>query len=164
MKNNNLYKIICLLFILLIFDNTCAQEKLTFNESIIGKWEGQGALMGNEASFSMNWKNTLGDKFLKLTFQNQFADKSGVKRIMKANGYYNLKTMKGYWFDSRGYMLPLSLEVTEASMTVFWGDETSEKGKTIYTLVGKDINVKDFIFRNDKYLSFGNASYTKYKL
>jgi len=161
MKNNNFYRIVCLLFIFLISTNSYPQEKLTFNEEIIGEWEGQGSLMGNKASFSMNWKSTLNDKFLKLTFQNQFTDKSGVKRILKANGYYNLKTLKGYWFDSRGMMLPLRLETTDNSMIVFWGDESTEKGKTIYTLDGKRVNVEDFFLKNDKYIPFGNASYVK---
>jgi hypothetical protein len=53
------------------------------------------------------------------------------------------------------------LEVTENSMTVFWGAESTEKGKTIYTFMDKGINVKDFIFRNDRYLPFGNANYVK---
>ena len=154
-----------LVFVLLVSIHSNAQTEHFFNPNIMGQWEGEGYLFGTEANFSMNWEQVLDQKFTKLTFRNQFKDKSGVDRVMKATGFYDVKNKKGHWFDSRGVMLPLVLEISDNSLTVFWGDDSStEKGKTIYTQIEKDkINVEDFYFREGSYIAFGNAQYHKIK-
>ncbi|MBT8272430.1 MAG: hypothetical protein KJO77_01400 [Bacteroidia bacterium] len=153
------------LFVLVTSAFSYAQSNSFFNADLLGQWEGKGNLFGAEASFSMHWEEVLDQKFTKLKFRNQFKDRSGVDRVMKATGYYDVKNNKGQWFDSRGVMLPLVLELENNKLTVFWGDDSStEKGKTIYTMIGKEkINVEDFYFREGSYHAFGSAEYSKSK-
>lgn len=154
-------KIIILLFLLAV-TGIHAQEDTTFKEGIMGPWEGKGTLFGTDATFKMHWETALNDKFLRLSFQNAFVDKSGTQRVMKANAYYNLGKKEGYWFDSRGLMLPLTLEPDVQSLIVLWGDESSERGKTIYTLLDKErLSVEDYVFKDNAYVPFGKALYQK---
>ncbi len=158
------FKKIALLFFLFVIGSTQAQSSPDFTENILGVWNGNGTLFGQKATFSMKWENELNDKFIKLSFENRFNDKSGVERVMKANAYYNLKENRGYWFDTRGMMLPLKLEVKEDSMTVFWGNETTETGKTIYSIIDNEhVHVQDFVFRDGSYVPFGEATYERLK-
>ena len=141
-----------------------AQSSQSFSEFIIGIWVGQGTLFGQEAAFTMEWEHTLQTKFLRLAFVNSFKDQSGIERRMNAEAFYNLHENKGYWFDSRGTMLPLKLELTEQSMTVLWGDEKTEQGKTVYTTLDKDqVKVEDFVLKEGAYVPFGKARYEKSK-
>ncbi len=144
---------------------TCSQAGFTqseksFSEDILGDWAGNGTLFGQEAQFTMKWEQVLNKKFLKLEFKNQFADKSGTERIMTASAYYDVEQKRGYWFDSRAMMLPLILEIDDREMLVFWGDESSEKGKTYYRILKDEISVEDFVFREGQYVKFGEATYT----
>ena len=133
----------------------------TFADRAIGSWEGTGTLFGMEARFSMEWEKTLGDKFLKLTFQNRFMDQNNQVRTMDAQAYYNTATGKGQWFDSRGQNLPLSLEIEKKTLKVLWGDENSEQGKTVYVIVGKKMAVEDYVMRDGEFSLFGKAEYRK---
>ncbi|MEK6155499.1 hypothetical protein WIW50_19735 [Flavobacteriaceae bacterium 3-367] len=150
------------ILLLLMGTTVHAQQEITFKEGIVGQWEGQGTLFGTDAAFKMHWTTTLNDKFVKLSFQNQFVEKSGTTRVMKASAFYNLEKKEGYWFDSRGLMLPLKLEPAAQSLTVWWGDESTEQGKTVYTLLGKKrLNVEDYVLKDNSYMSFGKAQYQK---
>lgn len=139
------------------------QSDQSFSAAIVGNWEGSGSLFGQPAEFSMRWSQDLHQNLLSLTFENRFVDNSGTERVMKARAFYHLIQNKGQWYDSRGMMLPLKLELQDEELTVFWGDDKTEKGKTIYSISGETVNVKDFVFRNDIYQPFGEASYKKIK-
>jgi hypothetical protein len=154
---------ITILIILLIVGHAQAQPSKDFTNNVLGAWVGTGTLFQQKASFGMKWENVLNSKFIKLSFENRFVDQSGVERIMKANAYYNVKQNKGYWFDTRGVMLPLKLDIKEDSMTVFWGDEFTETGKTLYTIVNNELSVQDYVFKNNSYFHFGKAIYKKEK-
>ncbi len=147
---------------LLIAGKTVAQTSESFVKAVIGNWQGKGTLFNQEASFHMKWENALSSKFVKLTFKNSFKDKSGVDREMNAHAYYRLMQNTGYWFDSRGIMLPLTLEISENSMTVLWGDASSERGKTIYSIDNLNhISVQDFVLKGGSYALFGEATYKR---
>ena len=68
---------------------------------------------------------------------------------------------KGHWFDSRGQMLPLALEMDKKTLKVLWGDENTEQGKTIYMIVGKKMAVEDYVMKNGEYSAFGKAEYKR---
>ncbi len=144
-----------------IVDTPVINQKQDFVKKLLGVWKGTGTLMKNSAHFSMQWEQVLNDKFLKLTFQNRFEDKNGKEWIMNANGYYDLTKGKGYWFDSRGMMLPLKVTFEKNALIVIWGDDKTEQGKTVYTLNDDGFGVQDFIYRNGEYYMFGQASYDK---
>lgn len=153
------------LYILLIClglgSSSIAQKN--FADRALGSWEGIGTLFGMEAQFSMHWEKTLNDKFLKLSFQNRFKDQRGNERVMDAQGYYNTATGKGQWFDSRGQNLPLLLEIDKKTLKVFWGDQDTEQGKTIYVIVGKKMAVEDYVMKDGMLSPFGKAEYVKVK-
>jgi|GEM_PF-1479977 len=160
----NTFDKIVLLITLLIVGNVQAQSSQNFTNTILGSWQGNGTLFEQKATFNMKWENALNAKFIKLSFENSFKDNSGVERGMKASAYYNLKQNIGYWFDSRGTMLPLKLEINEQSMVVLWGNELTETGKTIYTIIDKEhLWVQDFVYKDDSYLLFGEATYERIK-
>jgi hypothetical protein len=138
-----------------------AQPGPAFPDKILGEWAGTGSLFGKQASFSMTWKAPLGGHFLSLEFHNSYTASPGVDSSMDAQAYYHLKTGRGYWFDSRGQVLPLQFEINGDTMTVFWGDEATEKGKTLYTISPSGVEVLDFVCRKKEYAPFGNAAYQK---
>ncbi len=147
---------------LIFFGTINAQSTTSFSDLIIGNWVGNGTLFGQKATFKMLWEYELNDKFIKLIFENSFEDGSGIERVMRANAYYDFKQNKGFWFDSRGLMLPISMIIEDHAMTVLWGDDTTEKGKTIYSIIDNEhIKVEDFVFKDNKYLPFGEAEYVK---
>ncbi len=149
-------------FLISISVSGIAQSSSSFSQGAIGNWEGSGTLFNFQASFKMQWNQVLNDKFMRLVFENKFTDPSGNERIMNAHAYYDLESKKGQWFDSRGLILPLKLEIEDNMMTVFWGDESTERGKTVYSVIdGNKINVKDFVFQKDVYQAFGEAQYEK---
>jgi hypothetical protein len=109
-----------------------------------------------------DWTQVLDDKFLKLAFMNQFINNSGEERTMTAIGFFNLKAGQGSWFDSRGTMLPLVLKFENDELIVNWGDEDTEKGKTIYKIIDEDkIEVEDYFLKDGKYNLFGTENYIK---
>ena len=134
-------------------------------DRIEGVWNGQGNLFGKEANFEMTWEKTLNSKFFKLTFSNEFSDKEGNIRSLKSQAYYKImdnEELEGYWFDSRGLILPLKASFADSQLTVFWGDDTTEKGKTVYTINDDGtIDVKDYFRTKDDYKHFGSANYVK---
>ena len=155
---------IVLLFLLFIIGIVEAQSTQNFTNTILGKWNGNGTLFEEKATFIMKWENELNGKFIKLTFENSFKDKSGVETVMKANAYYNLKQHTGYWFDTRGLMLPLKLEINDDSMVVLWGNKFTEKGKTIYSINNNEqLSVQDYFFKDNSYILFGEANYKRLK-
>lgn len=160
---NSFYSLV-LFFLLFIVLSAQAQSRQGFADAVLGVWEGGGTLFKQMATFNMEWETKLNDKFIKLTFKNSFKAASGVETTMSANAYYHLEQRKGHWFDSRGMMLPLKLDINGQTMTVLWGDESTERGKTIYSVIDKEhINVQDFVFRDNLYLLFGEANYKRVK-
>lgn len=137
-------------------------------DAIEGIWKGNGNLFGKEAQFEMTWEKTLNDKFFKLSFSNEFTDNKGAIRSLKSQAFYKIidnKEFEGYWFDSRGLILPLKASFTDSELTVFWGDDTTEKGKTVYTINDdKTIDVTDYVSIKGDYKLFGSANYVKVEL
>ena len=145
-----------------IVSSVQAQTSQDFSKSILGTWNGEGSLFGQEASFKMKWKKDLNEQFIKLTFQNSFKDQSGTQRVLKATAYYNFEKRIGQWFDTRGVILPLTFDLDQNVMTVMWGDEKTEQGKTIYSLMNKgEMRVQDFVLKDDLYKAFGEANYER---
>ena len=91
-KLNSFFLFSLLCFVLSI--DTISGQTVSFEEDILGKWEGTGTLFGNSATFRMEWQSVLNEKYLKLNFQNQFKDKSGYIRTMEAIGCYLISGIK----------------------------------------------------------------------
>lgn len=146
-------------------DTCLAKRKFTIQNAnwILGDWLGKGQLFGKEASFSMNWKKSLNNQFLELSFQNEYMTDQGEVRIMKANAFYKFEndSITGHWFDTRGMMLLLRGNIQNDAITIYWGDKHTEQGKTIYHKFENRIKTKDFYLNEGVYHQFGNATYDR---
>ena len=130
-------------------------------------WNGTGMLMGKKATFTMDWQRVLDNQFIKLEFQNKRKSENNEDIVFKAIAFYKIvndTTLIGNWFDNRGISFPLKGHVKENELTIHWGNDETEMGKTIYQYTNNTIiTVEDFIMNNGKYYKFGNATYnTKY--
>ena len=152
--------IISLILILLLGFQLNAQDIV--GELIAKTWTGQGELMGNNATFEMQWSHALDGRFVQLEFKNEMTLKNGNTIVFKSHAFYkfnNDKTIEGMWFDSRGIYFPLKGTFNDTEIQINWGSPEIEQGKTIYTLSGETIQVKDFVLKEGEYVHFGNATY-----
>lgn len=69
----------------------------------------------------------------------------------------------GTWIDSRGVILPLSVTVTSDSLTTEWGQELTERGRTVYRLSAPDtLDVLDFVRGPEgQFREFGRSTLTR---
>ncbi len=153
-------KVNILLVFILISTTAPAQEYLSL-DSFLGQWEGTGELFTQEAKYKMTWEEALEGQYVKLTFSNEMiASGQGIK----AEAYYQPSgehDVIGKWFDNRGYFVEIEGTLDQTSLTSHWVNE-HEQGKTIYTLVSSDsISVEDFVWKNEEYVPFGKAQYSK---
>jgi len=134
-------------------------------QSLMGTWEGTGSLFSFEASFSMKWESVLRGRFVRLTFQNRMQSDDGTERVMDAEAFYKPTEAGGYegsWFDSRGVMQPLLGEGADSVLTVLWGTPETEQGRTVYRVLGEDeLEVEDFVLKQDQWHRFGHAVYRR---
>ncbi len=125
-------------------------------------WHGTGVLMGSPAKFEMNWQWVLDEKFLQLTFRHT-RETGGDAVVFSAHGYYkpvNDSMLTGVWFDSRGVSLPVEGRLGEKELSVDWGSDDTERGRTIYEMESScEIRVTDFVYRGGSYVKFGEANY-----
>ena len=146
-------------------DNLSSEnEEYSIITALINKdWNGTGMLMGKNATFAMDWQRGLGNQFIKLEFQNKRKSENNDAIIFKATALYkvvNDTLVTGNWFDNRGVSFPLKGHIKETELIIFWGNEETEMGKTIYRYMNnKVITTEDFIMNNGNYYKFGNATY-----
>ncbi len=151
------YLIIC------SYCNSALQAQTVIEQLTFKTWEGTGTLLGQEASFSMQWKWELEAQFLKLAFHNT-RGKEGQEIKFAANAYYKISKdslLSGSWFDSRGVTFPLKGTIKANTLTIFWGNTSTEQGKTIYTYdaAKNQFIVLDYILNGQEYLKFATATY-----
>lgn len=156
------HKPFLLFILLLLFINTATAQQSADN--LIGTWTGSGKLFGQDATFSMKWEKALGGKFIRLNFQNNFTQ-NGRKSTMDAEAMYKPlsdSSFEGTWFDSRGVVFPLKANFSNNTLTTEWGNEATEKGKTVYLIKSNsEIEVTDFVLRNGQLQQFGKTLYKK---
>ncbi len=148
-----------IIFIAFLLSSGFSQNRV--HKAFIGEWHGRGSLMGKEATFEMKWEHVLDGQFLRLTFQNNINGQFSFK----GHAYYRTvsdSTMKGSWFDNRGYIFPLNAKFTENTITSNWGTPEIEQGRTEYK-IGSDssFQVTDFVLKKGTYVKFGEAVYQK---
>lgn len=127
-------------------------------------WTGNGLLMGEEATFTMDWQRVLDNKFIKLEFQNKRKSGTNEDIIFRATALYKIVNdtiVVGNWFDNRGMTFPLKGSLKEDELIILWGNDETEIGKTIYHYSNESntITVEDFIMNNGIYSKFGSATY-----
>lgn len=126
-------------------------------------WNGVGTLMSKKATFTMHWQRVLDNQFIKLEFQNKQKSENNEDIVLRATAFYKIvndTAVTGNWYDSRGMSFPLKGQVKKNELTILWGNDETETGKTIYSYTKNDIiYVEDFIMNNGEYYKFGSATY-----
>lgn len=124
-----------------------------FFARVAGNWGGTGEVRGMASVQQMTWQPVLDGRFLRLTFDNRMTGTDGKEWRFQAHGYYRIRddgTITGTWFDSRGVSYPLACGVDEVgTMTIRWGTEASELGRSSYRIVDGVLNVTDEVQGKD---------------
>jgi len=139
----------CLLVLFCCAGSYGYAQSAAFADQIRGNWKGQGLLFSSPAQFEMSWTKVLGERFVQMDFVNSF-ERDGKQYEMQAQAMYQFKEGKisGTWFDSRGQILPLNATLKNNTLTTLWGDETTERGKTVYQLTESgQMIVEDFVLQ-----------------
>ncbi len=135
---------------------------------LIGDWQGNGTVTGRASAVTMTWSTDLEGTFVHLRFRNAMAPGAGrPAEAFEGRGYYRVTgtggTGVGTWIDSRGVILPLSVAVTPDSLTTEWGQESTERGRTVYRLSAADtVEILDFVRGPDgQFREFGRTTLTR---
>jgi hypothetical protein len=164
MKKSITVIILIIVSLVLNAQNDKQREYSILTALIDNNWTGNGVLMGKEATFTMDWDRVLDNNFIKLEFQNTRKSVNNEDIIFRATAFYKIVNdtiVVGNWFDNRGITFPLKGSIKEDELTILWGNDGTENGKTIYHYImdSNKITVEDFIMNNGKYSKFGSATY-----
>lgn len=132
-----------------------------FIEKLAGDWQGTGEVREMAAAMRMTWELVLDGQFLRLTMDNRMTGADGNTWHFKAQAYYRIEsdgTITGSWFDSRGISLPLAGKVDQDSMTIQWGAEAIEQGRSHYRLSAEGLEVTDDVLTKEgEWQTFGRT-------
>lgn len=130
--------------------NAAAQ---TFPGRLSGSWKGEGRIFGAPAKAGMRWEPILGGKFVSLTWRNEWKGQDGKPQVFEGQGVYKALTdgtCNGWWFDSRGMVLPIESTFDETVLNSNWGSPETESGRTTYRLVDESqVEVVDSVRMKD---------------
>jgi hypothetical protein len=128
---------------------------------LAGEWQGTGEVSAMAADMRMTWEPVLDGRFLRLTMDNRMTGAEGKAWHFKSQAYYRIEkdgTITGTWFDSRGITLPLTGGVEQDVMTIQWGTEASERGRSHYRLSADALEVTDEVLaREGEWQVFGRT-------
>ncbi len=132
-----------------------------FFGKLAGDWQGGGEVNQMAADMRMTWEPVLDGRFLRLTMDNRMTGAEGKAWHFKAQSYYRIEqdgTITGNWFDSRGITLPLAGGVEQDSMTIQWGTDAIERGRSHYRLSAEGLEVTDEVFTKEgEWRTFGRT-------
>lgn len=146
-----------------VFAQEAGPVPLVF-ERLEGSWTGSGSLFDRPAAFRMEWRLDWEGRVAALRFDNAFLAEDGRRTpVLEAAAYYLTASNgggRGMWIDSRGEILALRYTADGTALTVHW--EGSERGRTAYRLVEKDLlEVRDYVRAGEEWRSFGQATYRR---
>ncbi|HKS09921.1 MAG TPA: hypothetical protein VJS13_10265 [Pyrinomonadaceae bacterium] len=152
MKNKPSRIVIAGLSLLLFVAGMVHGQSESIFKRLSGSWIGEGKTMGMPATMRMSWDWVLGDKFLRLSLQNEMRGENGQVQLFEGHAYYQPSEGKceGTWFDSRGVSFPIKCSVEGRALTALWGSTSTEQGKSVYRLTGDGkLEVVDFVKQPD---------------
>lgn len=127
-----------LLTCLLAAANSAAEHPMEF---LHGTWEGTGQTSGMASSIRYTFAPALGGRYTSLQLDNQMSAADGREFRFEGVGYYLPDTessdqaMVGVWLDSSGDIHPLRATLENGLLTVLWGSEDTEQGRSLYRLL-----------------------------
>lgn len=138
----------------------------TFLNRLAGNWEGEGRVSGMESKLSMNWQQTLGGKFMRLTFRNEMRGRDGSSQVFEGHAYYKVAASNRYegtWFDSQGAIHPIKATIDNQALISLWGSKETQQGRTIYRLTDDErIEVIDSLLSRDgSWKEFGRSLFRR---
>jgi hypothetical protein len=136
-----------------------------FFARLAGDWQGAGEVRGMASAQLMSWEPVLDGKFLRLSFDNRMTADDGTEWRFSAQALYRIQddgTIAGNWFDSRGARFPLTGSIGEDdTLTILWGTEDTERGRTSYRLTATGLEVTDEVMTEEGgWRVFGRAQLT----
>ncbi len=115
-----------------------AQLPLSF---LHGDWEGQGTTSGLAASIRHTWQSALNGQFTTLHLSNRMVGNDGQVFEFAGVGYYKVAaedTVSGVWVDTQGLIRPLRGSLDNLTLTIIWGTEETELGRSVYRVSSAD--------------------------
>lgn len=101
---------------------------------LTGRWVGEGRVLGQPSRATLIVEPVLDGRFVEMRYET--ARGADAKRIrFEGRAMYRREPdgrWIGNWFDSTGAVRPLSAVPTDDAVSVEWGTEATELGRTIY--------------------------------
>lgn len=104
---------------------------------LVGSWKGGGTHGGRPSEASLDVRPAIGGKFLELRYRVEV--RPPLPFTFEGRAFYRPgdgNGWKGDWFDSRGMVLPIAATATAETLTSDWGNARTERGRTLYRLLG----------------------------
>ena len=118
----------------------------SFFAQLQGHWRGEGETRGMASVQDLRWAPALDGAFQRLHLINLMTAADGREWRFQAEAYYRIApdgTISGTWHDSRGMTLPLSGQVDGDTLTIDWGTDETERGRSRYRLAPDALEVTD---------------------
>jgi len=119
----------------------------------------ESAASAFRARLAGNWQGT--GEVNQMAADMRMTGAEGKAWHFKAQSYYRIEqdgTITGNWFESRGITLPLAGGVEQDSMTIQWGTEAIERGRSRYRLSAEGLEVTDEVFTKEgEWRTFGRT-------
>ena len=134
----------------------------SFFARLAGRWQGAGEVRGMASVQQMTWESVLDGRFMRLNFENRMTGDDGKAWRFSAQAFYRIQddgAITGTWFDSRGVSFPVSGDIGEdGTLTILWGTDDSERGRTRYRLTASGLDVTDEVMTKEgSWRTFGRS-------
>lgn len=143
-----------------LFAPVCA-ESAPASSSFVGGWQGTCDAWGVPATCTAIWRP--GQHESHLVQDYSIVSNEDGTRIFSGRGLYRIVDGKvdGIWEDSRGQILPLGGSFENDTLTVIWGDATSEIGRSFYALQNNQLRATDSVLTDSGWQVFMTIEYAR---
>jgi hypothetical protein len=133
-------------------------------DGLLGRWEGRGTILGQEARVAAEWTAVLERRFFRLSWTSAIG--TAPARAFEGHAYYRIETperMSATWYDSTGQIRPIDASVQAGSLVARWGTPETEVGETTYHVdAAGRLEVIDRVRgRNGEWREFGRSVLTR---
>lgn len=133
-------------------------------DGLLGRWEGRGTILGQDAHVVAEWTAVLERRFIRLTWTSAIG--AAPVRAFEGHAYYRVETperMSATWYDSTGQIRPIDASVQAGSLVARWGTPETEVGETTYHVdAAGRLEVVDRVRgRDGQFREFGRSVLTR---